>query len=308
MNSSIEPCATDVLLGRSKRCFNHAGNIYFRTLINENVYLYMDANTRHEKRVVIKLVFDTIISRGCRFLKQYGNAWVDISDNPLSRDKVSHAVRDAVTTHSKKGIIKSLWKSEQQRPFVSKTKITHGVEATKGLQSTTKLVFLSLDDANTEGVNQDFHQQPMKDERKCHHFHTNNTIAMPCRIPYSMDQCNISLLSLFSESITNGIDMSPSSFQDVDYDSMDVTTDQLTSSVLEETLLRGQEDSASLQSMYNVMQDAFDVCLDGEDHHMEDFEMWDDNVAKPLRSLKIFEGTSDSFSQEDEFGAFMFHI
>ena len=141
MNSSIEPCATDVLLGRSKRCFNHAGNIYFRTLINENVYLYMDANTRHEKRVVIKLVFDTIISRGCRFLKQYGNAWVDISDNPLSRDKVSHAVRDAVTTHSKKGIMKSIWNSEQQRPFVSKTSFITTLFSWRVLASMYKYTF-----------------------------------------------------------------------------------------------------------------------------------------------------------------------
>ena len=105
MPMTIEPSDSDILLGRFKRSFNHPGNITFRTLINENVDLYMNTNTRREKGDVIKELCNRLISQGSRFLKQHGKLWVDVSNDPICRDKVSHAIRDAVSTHFKSGIL-----------------------------------------------------------------------------------------------------------------------------------------------------------------------------------------------------------
>jgi hypothetical protein len=92
----IEPTDKDILLGRTKRSFNHPGNKIFRSRINESVPQYLNATTRLDKIIVIQSLVDGITAQGGRFLKlDCSKHWVDVSDGTITRDKVSHAVRDA---------------------------------------------------------------------------------------------------------------------------------------------------------------------------------------------------------------------
>jgi hypothetical protein len=98
-SSSIEPTDLDVLLGRTKQCFNHIGNRSFRAFIKDKVHLYIRAPSRSEKGLVVKSIVDGVVAQGGRFLKLTPDQkhWEDVTDDKIARDKVSHAVRDAAT-------------------------------------------------------------------------------------------------------------------------------------------------------------------------------------------------------------------
>jgi hypothetical protein len=93
----IEPTHKDVLLGRTQTSFNNFGNKMFRQRIHALVPRYLNARSRTDKTMLIKNLIVSITAEGGRFLKLQGSKkrWVDVSDGPLTRNKVSHAVRDA---------------------------------------------------------------------------------------------------------------------------------------------------------------------------------------------------------------------
>jgi hypothetical protein len=96
MIPTIEPTDADILLGRSKRTFHHPGNKKFRSFIRKNVHRYVNAVNRIDKTMVFKSLLDSIAAHGQRFLKQNAaKQWVDVSKGRITRDKVSHAIRDA---------------------------------------------------------------------------------------------------------------------------------------------------------------------------------------------------------------------
>lgn len=92
----VTPRDIDVLCGRGKTAFQHAGNEKLRYEIARNVGLFKKAASRREKSVIVRHIIRGVISNGGRFLKRTKDkteGW-RIADFNEAREKVSHALRD----------------------------------------------------------------------------------------------------------------------------------------------------------------------------------------------------------------------
>lgn len=85
----------EILLGKEKAVFNHAGNKRFRAIINHNVDKYMNALSKPDKSNLVCSVYNAMKKAGYRVRKRAGNSWFDIEDHD-AREKLSHALRDRV--------------------------------------------------------------------------------------------------------------------------------------------------------------------------------------------------------------------
>ena len=102
-----EPRGRDICCGRGKRNWNHAGNVYFRQLVQANVDRDLDAPNKTGKTSVVLSIVEQIRQDGAYFVKQNAEGkWYDIGDTQ-AREKVGHSLRDQVTA-LKKGQKKSL--------------------------------------------------------------------------------------------------------------------------------------------------------------------------------------------------------
>jgi hypothetical protein len=93
----------DILLGRGKVAFNHHGNRRFRVFIGMHLRRYMEATNRMEKTLVVNSVSEAIHEAGGRFLKAKDSTetiWFQVNQK-LAREKVGHALRDAVAMRLK---------------------------------------------------------------------------------------------------------------------------------------------------------------------------------------------------------------
>lgn len=98
------PRSSDVICGRGKQRHNHAGNKRFRDTIATNVHRYMQADSKLDKTLVVLSIVENIREGPPEsgFVKQdeVTLRWHDIGDK-LAREKVGHALRDAITAHKK---------------------------------------------------------------------------------------------------------------------------------------------------------------------------------------------------------------
>lgn len=85
----------EILLGKEKAIFNHAGNKRFRAIINHNVHKYMNAPIKSKKSRVVRKIHAEMKIAGFRFLKKSQFKWNDLREAD-AREKVSHALRDKV--------------------------------------------------------------------------------------------------------------------------------------------------------------------------------------------------------------------
>jgi hypothetical protein len=79
------------------------GNRQFRDSVTNSLRAYMDADNRFEKSMVVHRIVDNIHSAGGRFLKKdYSSSqWFELSDQQ-AKEKVGHAIRDAVNAYESK--------------------------------------------------------------------------------------------------------------------------------------------------------------------------------------------------------------
>lgn len=87
--------AFEILLGKEKYIFNHAGNKRFRAIINHNVHKYDNAPTKSAKTKLVRKIHCDMQQAGFRFLKRDHAGWHDLK-LATARDKLSHALRDRV--------------------------------------------------------------------------------------------------------------------------------------------------------------------------------------------------------------------
>ena len=91
----IEPTEMDILCSKDKSVAKHPGNLAFRERIEEGTASYSTAVSKQEKMKITRDIVTFMQHKyGSRFLKQKGNAWIEIN-NTTARDKVSHALRFA---------------------------------------------------------------------------------------------------------------------------------------------------------------------------------------------------------------------
>ena len=102
-NVSIDPQPIDVLCGRGRTAFKHEGNQRLRDQIIENALRFARASSKPEKSAIVRSVLKYVQSSGGRFLKRIKGAtgmW-QLATYIESRDRVSHALRDAVANKVK---------------------------------------------------------------------------------------------------------------------------------------------------------------------------------------------------------------
>lgn len=90
------PAENDVICGRGKLSFEH--NTKFRRIIANHVDEYNNTKSKHDKSFVVVSIVEKIRSANGRFIKndEKSGRWRDIGHR-ASREKVGHAIRDAVT-------------------------------------------------------------------------------------------------------------------------------------------------------------------------------------------------------------------
>lgn len=101
----FEPSKYDVVCGRGKGCEKWIGNKRFRVTIAMNKERYMKAPTKLDKSLVVDEIVKTIstASPNGGFIKKDActGQWYKISEQQ-ARDKVGHAMRDAVQANERK--------------------------------------------------------------------------------------------------------------------------------------------------------------------------------------------------------------
>ena len=90
------PLDSDILLGRSKASWSHTGNRKFRAFVGLHLKRYMECTSRLEKTMVVNIVAESVQEAGGRFLKVGKDGhWYTVTQKEV-REKVAHALRDAV--------------------------------------------------------------------------------------------------------------------------------------------------------------------------------------------------------------------
>jgi hypothetical protein len=98
----------DVVCGRGKGSYNRPGNKLFRTIVHNHVDAYQSAKSKLDKSMVLSCIVDQVREQnnGCtRFVKQRrasrgdNKTWYEIGDD-LAREKVGHAIREAICTRN----------------------------------------------------------------------------------------------------------------------------------------------------------------------------------------------------------------
>lgn len=104
-DADFEPSYYDVLCGRGKGCAAWVGNRRFRVTIQMNKERYIEAPTKLDKSLVVDEIVKTISSASPNggFVKKDPTTekWYTISHKE-ARDKVGHAMRDAVSEKKNK--------------------------------------------------------------------------------------------------------------------------------------------------------------------------------------------------------------
>jgi hypothetical protein len=100
--SGIEtPTDFDCLCGKDTTFGTHPGNRIFRQQILDSLPKYQAAKSKMDKMLVTKSVIAFMKKKKSRFLKLRNNgSWVEI-DGQSARDKISHALRFAVSQQKK---------------------------------------------------------------------------------------------------------------------------------------------------------------------------------------------------------------
>lgn len=85
------PGQNDVLLGRGKLYYSHAGNLRLKRIVMEQIEMYEEAGYAEKYKVSADVV-KFIKSESGRFLRDDGNGWVEVDDETAIK-KVSHGFR-----------------------------------------------------------------------------------------------------------------------------------------------------------------------------------------------------------------------
>ena len=105
LDPGFQPGKYDVVCGRGKGSYNRPGNVHFRSLITAYIPQYMRSKSKIDKTTILSSIVDEVRSfrnpetgRSADFVKYTKSAgWSTIGDEQ-AREKVGHAIREAITT------------------------------------------------------------------------------------------------------------------------------------------------------------------------------------------------------------------
>lgn len=114
----FQPSYYDIMCGRGKGCSNWVGNRRFLVTVTMNKQRYLDASTKAAKSKVVDEIVRTIESNSpnAGFIKQEPSSgrWYKIS-HQQARNKVAHAMRDAIGAKDKKTKRRNRRRSAQKK-------------------------------------------------------------------------------------------------------------------------------------------------------------------------------------------------
>lgn len=97
-----QPGPYDVICGcRTQKSFDHIGNRRFRIIIENHSNSYHLANTKLDKSVIVVSILNTIQDAGGSFVRKQEKNW-EILPMPQTKEKIGHALRDAIICQQKK--------------------------------------------------------------------------------------------------------------------------------------------------------------------------------------------------------------
>eukprot|EP00429_Kryptoperidinium_foliaceum_P008799 CAMPEP_0176007336 /NCGR_PEP_ID=MMETSP0120_2-20121206/3181_1 /TAXON_ID=160619 /ORGANISM="Kryptoperidinium foliaceum, Strain CCMP 1326" /LENGTH=268 /DNA_ID=CAMNT_0017340095 /DNA_START=37 /DNA_END=840 /DNA_ORIENTATION=+ len=93
---NFEPGNWDVICQGGKESYDHIGNRRFRICIDNNLRTYSKAKSKHERSSVVTCIVDVIREMGSFVRKdESSGCWFEVDDK-TAREKVGHALRDAI--------------------------------------------------------------------------------------------------------------------------------------------------------------------------------------------------------------------
>jgi hypothetical protein len=99
-----EPNKFDIICGRGRGLYRQSGNAKFHTIIMASIEEYKRKQTRIEKTGTINKIIEAVLSQNsgnCHFIKQIGvKQWDKVGVNEV-REKVGHAIREAMSMRGK---------------------------------------------------------------------------------------------------------------------------------------------------------------------------------------------------------------
>ena len=93
------PSRNDVIFGRGRGLYNHAGNIRLGKLIDNMMGKY-DCVSNKDKKAITEMIVNAIKKYSGRFLKDDETGWVEV-DDVVARSKVSHLFRSKRRSRTK---------------------------------------------------------------------------------------------------------------------------------------------------------------------------------------------------------------
>jgi hypothetical protein len=99
LHANFTPGPFDVICARGKHAWNHSGNQWFRSIIDETAVKYAKSTSKLQRSVIVFDVVDAVRSRGNGFVtlcKKTGQ-WTESGDH-LAREKVGQMIRDALSS------------------------------------------------------------------------------------------------------------------------------------------------------------------------------------------------------------------
>jgi len=118
----------DVLIGRGRKYYQHAGNKKFREIVDSEIGTYSNATKEHKSRIISDIVA-IVRQKNGRFIKpssSYKGRWFDVGDY-LAREKTSQAFRDALHEHYRSSSVSKKKRRHQHKEHDCKRlRVDHG--------------------------------------------------------------------------------------------------------------------------------------------------------------------------------------
>lgn len=134
LSEDFVPTMRDVVCGRGKKCYSHAGNELFKTRVEGVLDEYSRAKSKLDKSGVLNRVVAEVrrASPGGGFVKQdESGRWYEVGDF-LAREKTSQAFRDALHERYKSSNVSKKKRRKEVMKFTDKSQMMHNYSEEEG--------------------------------------------------------------------------------------------------------------------------------------------------------------------------------
>lgn len=126
LGKDYEPLDCDIVCGRGKGSYNRPGNKHFRSIVTSFIPTYIQSKTKIDKTTILNTIIEQVRSqhdaktgRNAQFIKHSKReGWIEIGDEQ-AREKVGHAIREAMAAQRGENPAAATKKSKKMRKPVS---------------------------------------------------------------------------------------------------------------------------------------------------------------------------------------------